>query len=83
MEASSKFKSDLFINIKVFCWVNLSFFEGLYKHILMLDITNYGGKEGGLVLDTESNVLGMILPSFGFLGANSTYFSFAISANII
>lgn len=49
----------------------------------MLDMTNYGGKEGGLVLDSDQDVIGMLLPSFNFFGANSTYFSFAVSASTI
>ncbi|EAR94963.1 trypsin-like peptidase domain protein (macronuclear) [Tetrahymena thermophila SB210] len=54
-----------------------------HKHILMLDMINFGGKEGGLVLDEEQNVIGMMLPSFSFQGANSVYFSFAISAKTV
>jgi len=58
-------------------------FTGFYKHILMIDMTSYGGKEGGLVLDSEQDVIGMILPPLSFVGVNSTYFSFAVSATTV
>lgn len=49
----------------------------------MVDMTNYGGKEGGLVLDSEQDIIGMLLPSFIISDTNSPHFTFSISASTV